>query len=126
MPGVAFIGTQQVLAFIAVCQPDYVIQGWHGALLTIAFLLSAIFFNTSAIGKLPMLEGLAAVLHIFGCFAFLVILWVMGPRADAKATFIQFTDGNNWENVGLATLVGMVGPTTTYWALILPSISLKS
>ena len=114
MPTVAYVGAQQVLALISVCNRDYVIQGWHGALLTMAIVLSAIFFNTSAIGKLPILEGLAVVLHVFGFFAFVIILWVMGPRASAEETFTEFRDTNDWGSVGLATLIAMVGPTTTY------------
>lgn len=94
--------------------PDYVIQGWHGALLTMAYVLSAILFNTSAIGKMPILEGLAVVLHIFGFLAFLIIFWVMGPRSPAEETFTTFADDNGWGSLGLATLIGMVGPTTTY------------
>ncbi|QIW95587.1 hypothetical protein AMS68_001105 [Peltaster fructicola] len=114
MPTVAYIAAQQVTALISVCNADYVIQGWHQALLTMAFVLAAIFFNTSAIGKLPVLEGLAVCLHFFGFFAFVVILWVMGPRAPANQTFTTFSDDNGWGNLGLATLVGIVGPTTTY------------
>ena len=115
MPTVAFIGAQQVLALIVICTDgSYVIQGWHTSLMTMAFVLSAISFNTFAIGKLPVLEGLAVVLHIFGFFAFIVIMWTMGPRADAKMTFTNFTDANGWGSVGLATMIGMVGPTTTY------------
>lgn len=53
-------------------------------------------------------------LHFFGFFAFLIIFWVMGPRGDAKTTFTEFDDANGWGNLGLATLIGMVGPTTTY------------
>jgi choline transport protein len=97
-----------------IISPDYVIKGWHGALLTIAYVSSAILFNTSAIGKMPILEGLAVVLHIFGFFAFLVVFWVMGPRAPAEKTFTTFADDNNWGSRGLATLIGMVGPSTTY------------
>ena len=114
MPTVAYIGAQQVLALISICNRDYVIQGWHGALLTMAIVLAAIFFNTTAVGKLPVLEGLAVVLHVFGFFAFIVILWVMGSRADAKETFTVFKDDNNWGSVGLATLIAMVAPATTY------------
>jgi amino acid transporter len=114
MPTVAYIGAQQVLALIVVCDPSFIIQGWHGALMTMAFVLAAISFNTFAIGKLPILEGLAVVLHVFGFFAFIVIMWVMGPRADATVTFTQFEDANGWGSVGLATLIGIVGPTTTY------------
>ena len=114
MPSVAYVGAQQVLALISVCNRDYVIQGWHGALLTMAFVLAAIWFNTSAIGKLPILEGLAVVLHIFGFFAFITVLWVMGPRAPAKETFTHFEDANHWGSTGLATLVGVLGPVTTF------------
>ncbi|KAK3723476.1 hypothetical protein LTR37_001728 [Vermiconidia calcicola] len=114
MPTVSYIGAQQVLALIAICDLDYVIQPWHGALLTMAFVLAAIFFNTTAITKLPILEGLAVVLHVFGFLAFTVVLWVMGPRANAKDTFTDFRDDNNWGSTGLATLIAMVGPTTTF------------
>lgn len=114
MPSVAFVAAQQVLALVAVCDAEYVIKGWHGTLLTMAFVLAAIFFNTSAISKLPVLEGLAVVLHVFGFLAFIVVLWVMGPRAPAKETFTHFEDKNNWGSVGLATLVGVIGPVTTY------------
>ena len=115
MPTVAYIGGQQVLALIVIATDgSYVIQGWHASLMTMAFVLSAISFNTFAIGKLPVLEGLAVVLHVFGFFAFVVIMWVMGPRADAKLTFTDFTNANGWSSVGLATMIGMVGPVTTY------------
>lgn len=133
MPGVSYVAAQQVLALIVLCKEDYVIQGWHGALLTMGFALAAIYFNTSAIGKLPVLEGLvriprdiflvlielteclqAVCLHIFGFFAFVVVLWVMGPRADASVTFTQFNDSYGWGNLGLATLIGIVSPTSTF------------
>lgn len=114
MPSVAFMGAQQVLALISICDRNFVIKGWHGALITMAFVLAAIFFNTVAIGKLPILEGLAVIFHFFGFFAFIVIMWVMGPRANAKDTLTTFEDGNNWGNFGLATLIAMVGPVATY------------
>ncbi|KAK5125390.1 hypothetical protein LTR85_000499 [Meristemomyces frigidus] len=114
MPTVAYIGAQQVTGLIAVCDPTYVIQGWHGALLTMAFVLAAIFFNTFLIGKLPLLEAVAVFLHLAGFLIFIVIIWVKGPKADAKATFTEFEDGNGWGSVGLATLIAIVGPATTY------------
>ncbi|KAK3679100.1 hypothetical protein LTR37_021446 [Vermiconidia calcicola] len=113
MAGVAFVGAQQTQALIVVCNPNHVITGWHSALLSIAFMVCAILFNTLAIGKITILEGLAIVLHFFGFVAFIVILWVMGPRAGPD-TFSQFTDENDWGNLGLATLVSIVGPMTTY------------
>lgn len=77
LPSISFIGAQQVIALIAVCKSDYVYYGWHGALMTMAFVFFAISFNTVFIGKLPALEGIAVVLHVCGFFAVIVILWVM-------------------------------------------------
>jgi choline transport protein len=77
VPAVAYQGALQVQALISICDRNYVIQGWHSALITMAFVLAAIFFNTAAIGKLPVLEGLAVILHVFGFVAFITILWVM-------------------------------------------------
>lgn len=114
MPSVAFIGGQQVLALVSICDRSFVIQGWHSALLTMAFVSGAIFFNTVAIGKLPILEGLAVVFHFFGFFAFLVIMWVMGPRGNAADVFTNFQDDNHWGSVGLSTLIAMVAPIATY------------
>nr|POE88245.1 putative amino-acid permease c15c4.04c [Quercus suber] len=114
MPTVAYIGAQQVLALIVVCNPSFVIQGWHGALLTIAFVLTAISFNTFAISKLPILELLAVALHISGFIAVVAVLWALGPRAEATRTFTTFDDASGWGSLGLATLIGMVGPATTY------------
>ncbi|CZT20570.1 uncharacterized protein RCC_06428 [Ramularia collo-cygni] len=93
MPTVAFVGAQQVVALIALAHPGYHYQGWHAALLTMAYVLSAISFNTFAIGKLPILEGLAVFVHIFGFCAFIVIMWVFGPRESAEITFTRFSDG---------------------------------
>lgn len=94
MPTVAYIGAQQVLALIAVCSPSYAIQGWHGALLTIAFVLTAISFNTFAISKLPILKGLAVALHFTGFLIFLAILWTLGPKTNTSTTFTGFADTN--------------------------------
>ncbi|KAK4981162.1 hypothetical protein LTR28_003411 [Elasticomyces elasticus] len=89
------------------------IVGWHGALLTIVFVVFAIGFNTYALGKLPLVGGLTVVLHVFGFFVSLVILWVMGPCGRASDVFTGFQDQNGWGSTGLATLIGMIGPTTT-------------
>jgi amino acid transporter len=59
------------------------------------------------------MEGVALALHIFGFFAFLVVLWVMGPRSDTRKTWTQFEDPSGWGNTGLATIVGILGPILT-------------
>jgi len=55
--------------------PSYTPTGWQTALFSWAFLLLAIFANTVMFRKLPLMEGLAMVLHVFGFFAIIVVLW---------------------------------------------------
>ncbi|OQO14715.1 hypothetical protein B0A48_00096 [Cryoendolithus antarcticus] len=110
MPAVAYTAAIQVIALIATVDANYVIQGWHGAVLTIAFVTFAILFNMFAINKLPLIEGLVVIIHLFGFFAFLAVLWVTGPRTPGSVTFTNFADEYGWGSPGLAMLVSIVGP----------------
>lgn len=113
MVTVALIGAEQWVALIALAQPSYVIHGWHTALLTIGVTAFAILFNILLVRKLPLLEGIIMILHIFGFLAVFVILWVMGPRASASETFFHFEDLVGWGSTGLACLVGISSPVVT-------------
>lgn len=113
MAGTAFAVANQLTALIALNRPSYVIQGWHSTLLAIGVTSLAIICNTVLVRKLPLLEGFGLVLHVFGFFAFVVVLWVMGPRADKATTWTKFEDPSGWGNTGLATLVGILGPKLT-------------
>ena len=73
-------------------------------------MVFAILWNTILVRKLPLLEGIIIFLHVFGFFAFLVVLWVMSPRSDPKIVFTEFQDNGNWGSIGLSCLVGMTGP----------------
>ncbi len=110
MAGTAFAVAQQLQGLIALNMPSYAIQGWHGTLLSIAIVVCSILGNTVLVTKLPMMEGIALVLHVFGFFAFLVVLWVMGPRSNVHDTWTKFEDPSGWGSTGLATLVGILGP----------------
>jgi amino acid transporter len=111
--GTAYIVAQQIEAIIVLSDSNYVVKGWHGALFTIATALFAIFFNTTLIRKLPQIEGFAVALHTLGFFTFIIVLWVMGPRADAQTVFTEFQDNNGWGSLGLATLIGIISPINT-------------
>ena len=91
--------------------PSYVIQGWHGTLLTIAVAFLAIVCNSALIRKLPFFEGIVFTLHVFGFFAFVVVLWVKGPRGDVSV-LTTFSD-NGWGSNGLSALVGILGPISS-------------
>jgi choline transport protein len=113
MAGTAFAVADQLTALIALNQPSYVIQGWHSTLLSIGITTFSILCNTVLVRKLPLLEGIGLVLHVFGFFAFVVVLWVLGPRSDTTTTWTKFEDPSGWGNTGLATLVGILGPILT-------------
>src|SRR5437660_1985125 len=100
----AYSVTQQIEALIVLADPSYVIKGWHAALVTIAIALFCIFFNTTLVRKLPLIEGIAIMVHALGFFTFVIVLWVMGPRGSAKQVLANFEDNNGWGSVGLATL----------------------
>ena len=107
MVATAYVVAQQIEALIVLANPNYVIQGWHGTLFSIAITGICILCNTWLLRQLPLLENIAFCLHILGFFTFLVVLWVMGDRGDAGNAFTDIEDNNNWGSPGAATLVGM-------------------
>jgi choline transport protein len=113
MASLAFACAQQFEGLIALNVESYVIKGWHGTLFCIAITLFAILWNTLLVRKLPLLEGVIVILHVFGFFAFLVVLWVMAPKSNAKTVWTDFEDNGNWGSIGLSCLVGLTGPVIT-------------
>lgn len=109
----AFLAGSQIQGLIALNKPDYDFQPWHGTLLVFAVSAFNVIFNTFLVKRLPLIEAIVLVVHICGFFAILVVLWVTGPIGDAYTTFTTFNDYGGWNNLGLATLSGLV-------AVILP------
>lgn len=93
--------------------PGYVFERWHGTLLCCAVATFSLFFNTFLAKKLPLIEGSVLIVHIFGFFAILITLWVLGPRGDPAEVFTTFNDYGNWGSDGTSAIVGIM-------AVILP------
>jgi len=89
---------------------SYVPERWHGTMLIIAVASAAIIFNTLLSRKLPLVEGIVLVLHIFGFFAVFITMWVLGPQGESKEVFGSFQDNAGWGSIGLSCLVGQLGP----------------
>ena len=70
----------------------------------------AIIFNTFFARKLPLIEGLMLILHVFGFFAILITLWALSPTQPATVVFTEFRNEYGWQTQGLALLVGIIGP----------------
>ncbi|WEW54853.1 hypothetical protein PRK78_000279 [Emydomyces testavorans] len=71
------------------------------------------------LNKLPLVEGFILILHVFGFFAVLIPLWVLGPRNSVKEVFQTVEDRGRWGSNGLACLVGLLAPV---YALIAEEI----
>ena len=110
---VGYTAAQQFEALINLADPTYVAKPYQGTLFTIGISLFVILFNTLLIRKLPLFEGIIMILHVFGFFAVVVVLWVMGPRGDAKEVLTHFEDNAGWGNIGVACLVSILGPIVT-------------
>lgn len=107
---IAYLAGTQIQGLIILNNPAYVPERWHGTLLVIAVATFSIVFNTLLARKLPLIEGIVLVLHIFGFFAIFITLWVLAPRSKPSEVFGQFQDNAGWGNIGLACLVGQLAP----------------
>jgi amino acid transporter len=107
---IAFLAGGQIQGLVILNNGSYVPERWHGTLLVIAVATFAILFNTLLARKLPLIEGIVLVLHIFGFFAVFITMWVLGPRSPSKEVFGGFQDNAGWGSVGLSVLVGQLAP----------------
>jgi choline transport protein len=104
----AFLAGTQIQGLIVLNYPGYVFQRWHGTLLTCAVASFSVFFNTFLAKKLPLVEGIVLIIHVFGFFAVVVTLWVLGPRGDAAEVFTTFTNFGGWNSNATSALVGIL------------------
>lgn len=66
---------EQITALINLGHTSYVPATWHVVLLSWAILFLSIFANTVLFRRLPLIEGIATILHVLGFFAFVIVLW---------------------------------------------------
>lgn len=111
---IAFLTGQQIEGLIILNNDSYTPHRWHTTLLVIAIVTFSQLFNTFFAHQLPIVEAVILILHIFGFFAILIPLWVMGQRGDAHDVFFTFTDGGGWGSTGLSCLVGLLSPIFSF------------
>lgn len=110
IPGSANVVGTIFGALGVVVNPGYHPQPWHGVVITIAILTVALIFNIFLSRKLPGLEGVVVSLYILGCFAIVMVLLIMGPKADPKDVFGNFQDNAGWGSIGTGCFVSISGP----------------
>lgn len=117
-PSAAQLTSQLNQGLILLKNPDAnVVALWQTTLLIMIFLVAATAFNVFLARQLPLAEGIFLIVHIFGFFAFLIVLWIMSEHASASQVFGQFEDYGGWGNLGLSSLVGI---TTPLWCFLGP------
>jgi len=113
----SYLVALQLQGIITLNDSTYVAKAWHGTVMIIGVVTVAILFNTVFAKRLPLIEGLILILHVFGFFAILIPLWVFSPRESAHTVFTEFSNFGGWPSQGLGCLVGIIGPM---YALIGP------
>lgn len=104
----AYISGTQIQGLVVMNYPNYKPEAWHGTLLTIAVSAFSVLFNTILARKLPLIEALVLIIHIFGFIGIVVTLWVLSPTAQPSAVFTEFFDGGGWGSKGGSALVGLL------------------
>jgi hypothetical protein len=68
----SYLVATQVQGIIILNDPNYSPPAWHATLMIIAVAAIAILFNTFFAKKLPLIEGVILIIHVFGFFGILV------------------------------------------------------
>lgn len=103
-----------ILTMASIYHPSYAMQNWHQTLVMIAIACLATFINTYGARRLPILEGIVLVVHVFGFFCVIIPLWVLAPKASASDVFGSFTNFGGWPSIGTACFVGSITATGSF------------
>ena len=88
---------QLVMALVQLGNPNFVIQNWYTALLSILIGTIVTSINVWGAKKLALIETVFVSLHVVGFFIVLITVAVASPKNDAKEVFLSFTDnGGNF------------------------------
>jgi choline transport protein len=104
----SFLTGTIIQGLITVNNPDYNAKNWQGTLLVFAMVLVILVANIWGAKSLPMLQNILLVIHCFGFFAVIIVLWVLAPRNSAKVVFTEFTNGGGWSSMGVSLMVGQI------------------
>jgi len=85
------------MALVQLQNPNFVIQNWYTALLSILIGTLVTAINVWGAKKLALVETVFVTLHVAGFFIVLITVAVASPKNDAKEVFLDFSDnGGNY------------------------------
>ncbi|KAK3618177.1 hypothetical protein LTR56_024809 [Elasticomyces elasticus] len=110
----AYSSAVLILSMAAIYHPEYTMQNWHQSLLMIGIGIIGAIMNTFGAKRLPILEGVVFVLHVFGWFAIIIPLGVLSPKASSTEVFGTFSNFGGWSTIGTAVFVGTITATGSF------------
>lgn len=117
----AYLAATEIQGLAILNYPSYTPERWHGTLMMIAVTGVAVIFNTVLIKRLPLIEGVILLLHIFGFFAILIPLWVTSPRKPPSEVFFNFQDNGDWGSIAGACVLGILSPVFSFIGTVIPN-----
>src|SRR5947208_3170690 len=104
----SFLTGTIIQGLITVNDPNYQQKPWQGTLLVFAMVLLIFVSNIWFAQGLPSIQNLLLIVHVFGFFAVVVVLWVLAPRRSVSDVFTHFTNDGGWATTGLSLMVGQI------------------
>jgi amino acid transporter len=104
----SFLTGTIIQGLITVNNPDYAPEPYQGTLLVFAMVLVIFIANIWGAKSLPVVQNVLFVVHCFGFFAVIIVLWVLAPRNSAKKVFTEFTNEGGWSSMGVSLMVGQI------------------
>ncbi|KAK5678001.1 hypothetical protein LTR17_027686 [Elasticomyces elasticus] len=89
-------------------------QNWHQWLLMVSIGIIGTIMNTFGAGRLPILDGVVFVLHIFWWFAVIIPLWLLAPKASSTDIFRTLSTFGGSSTIGTAVFVWTITATGSF------------
>jgi len=104
----SFLTGTLIQGWIKLNNPEYEPKNWQGTLLVIAMVLVLFVANIWGARSMPIINNFLLIVHVFGLFAVIIVLWVMAPRNSAERVFTEFTNSGGWSSMGVSLMVGQI------------------
>ncbi|PWY87966.1 choline transport protein [Aspergillus sclerotioniger CBS 115572] len=109
-----YLAASVLQSTIAMNIPSYQPEGWQVTLMMWAVFALCTILNTWLGIILPVIEVLILLVHVLGFFAVLIPLVYLGPKASAASVFKTSFDYGGWNDLTLATFVGLKGTVAAF------------
>ena len=70
--------------------------------------------------SMPIINNFLLIVHVFGFFAVIIVLWTMAPRNSAEKVFTEFTNSGGWSSMGVSLMVGQISAIYGFTCQCLP------